>query len=90
MAYQMKAKNQIGAFQERDWGHWFEYSANPEMILSPLAHGGKNVVFPHIVWVCDGYRYAIVKKTCVHIITDETENGWVVEKWDIKNRSQYA
>ena len=90
MAYQMHAQDVIGSFQERDTGNWFEFSQNPEMILSPPAHGGRNVTFPHIVWVGDGYRYAKVGRTVVHIIIDEDERGWVVEKWDIKNQRVYA
>ena len=90
MAFQIHAENISGAFQEKDTGNWFEFSENPEMILSPPAHGGRNTVFPHIIWTGDGYRYAKVGKTVVHIITDETEIGWVVEKWYIKNRREYA
>lgn len=82
----------LGSFVEKDHGKIFEYRRNPDMILSPLAHGGKNVVFPHIVYVgpLQETRYAFVKGTCVHIITDETEFGWVVEKWNISKHRRYA
>jgi hypothetical protein len=79
-----------GYFQEASHGKTFEYSDNPEMILSPLAHGGKNVQFPHIVWVgpLSERRFAYVKGSVAHVITDEYERDgqsyWVVEKWDIK------
>ena len=44
----------LGSFREKDYGHLFEFSVNtfddqPE--------------YPHLVWVRDGLRYAVVKKT---------------------------
>jgi hypothetical protein len=77
----------LGSFVEKDCGHTFEFSRNDETILAPLAHGGKNVVYPHKVWVgpLGEYRYAKVGKTCIHVITDETDFGWIVQKWEIKN-----
>lgn len=82
----------LGCFTEKDHGNVFEYSENTETILSPLAHGGKNVRFPHIVWVgpLQETRYAFVKGSVAHIITDETEFGWVIEKWDIKKHRKYG
>jgi hypothetical protein len=81
-----------GSFVERDCGHTFEFSQADEMILAPPAHGGKNMVYPHKVWVgpLGEYRYAKVGKTCVHIITDETDFGWIVQKWEIKNSRIYS
>jgi hypothetical protein len=80
-----------GCFEEKDYGRFFEYSQNDELVLAPPAHGGKNMEFPHKVWVGDGsYRHARVGKTVVHIITDETDIGWVVEKWYIKNHRSYV
>jgi hypothetical protein len=82
----------LGSFVEKDYEKIFEYTDNPELVLAPLAHGGKNVQFPHLVYVgpLQETRQALVKGTCVHIITDETEFGWVVEKWDIKKHRKYA
>jgi hypothetical protein len=76
----------IGYFTECDHGQFFEYSLNSDLVLAPPAHGGKNMTFPHKVWVgpLAEYRFAKVMKTCIHIITNETEFGWVVEKWNIK------
>lgn len=87
----------IGFFIETENGYPFEFSANPELTLAPLAHGGKNVDFPHLVWVCDpvpgidcGYRKALVKKTVAHVITDERDDGSLrVEKWNIKDHRIY-
>ncbi len=80
----------LGSFFEKEHGHLFEFSKNPELILAPPAHGGRNMDFPHLVWVGDGTpRHAKVGKTVVHIITNETENGWVVEKWQIKGHRLY-
>lgn len=81
----------LGIFNEKDHGNYFEYSKNDQIILAPPAHGGKNMQFKHKVWVGNGeYRYAHVGKTVVHIITDETNIGWVVEKWYIKNHREYV
>lgn len=88
----------LGSFREKEFGKLFEFSANPELTLAPPAHGGRNMEFPHLVWVTTpvegidcGYRKAKVGKTVVHIITDEDEYGRaVVEKWDIKNFVKYA
>lgn len=87
----------VGYFTETTQGHVFDYSENPEQILSPPAHGGRNRVFPHVVWVGPegdpgrGYRYALVLKTCVHIIIDEMPDGkWCVVKWDICKHRQLS
>ena len=99
MAHYTYTKDPIGVFTERDTGNYFEFSHNHDhMVLAPPAHGGRNMEFPHRVWVggegvCGmrGYRYARVLKTVVHIITDEDEYGRaVVEKWYIKNHREYA
>ena len=99
MSFYTHTKNPIGSFVEKDTGNHFEYSLNEgEMVLSPPAHGGRNMEFPHKVWVgsegvCGdrGYRYAKVGKTVVHIITNEDEFGRsVVEKWHIKNCIKYV
>ena len=81
----------IGCFTESDHGHRFDYSIHDVFVLAPPAHGGKNMRFPHKVCVgsLGEYRAAKVMKTCVHIITGETDFGWVVEKWNIKNHQRY-
>ena len=81
----------IGCFTESDYGHRFDYSMHDDFVLAPPAHGGKNTRFPHKVWVgsLGEYRAAKVMKTCVHIITGETDFGWIVEKWNIKNHQRY-
>jgi|SRR6056297_3055622 len=97
MAYYAYAENPIGAFTERDTGNYFEFSENPELKLAPPAHGGRNMEYPHRVWVggggvcgMTGWRYANVGKTVVHIITDEDDCGRaVVEKWNIKDHRTY-
>jgi hypothetical protein len=85
----------LGSFYEKDTGNFFEFSSNPELTLSPPAHGGRNMEFPHLVWVTTpwkmdcGYRKAWVGKTVVHIITDERDGKNVVEKWHIKKYKLY-
>ena len=99
MSYYTYAKDTIGQFVEQDTGNYFEFSMNPDdTVLAPPAHGGRNMEFPHIVWVggegvcgMTGYRYARVMETVVHIITDEDDRGHaVVEKWDIKKKVDYT
>ena len=82
----------LGCFVEKSHGKLFEYALNDEVILSVLAHGGKNVRFPHKIFVGPNadQRYAFVKGTVAHVIVDETDFGWIVEKWDIKNHKNYA
>ena len=94
MAYTTYAQDQIGAFTEVDAGNTFEYSWNKEELEGSdfWAYGN----FPHKVWVASaqiggdsGWRYARVLKTRLYIVTDEDENGPVVEKWHIKNHRNY-
>lgn len=96
MAFWSHTKDTVGRFVEKEVGNYFEYSMNDELVLAPPSHGGKNMVFPHKVWVGglvndQGWRAAKVCKTVVHIITDEDEYGrMVVQKWDIKNHVVYG
>src|SRR6056300_570146 len=99
MSFHTYTQDPVGQFVERDTGNYFEYSLNPaDTVLAPPAHGGRNMEYPHIVWVggegvCGmrGYRYAKVLKNVVHIITNEDDYGRaVVEKWHIKNHSEYV
>lgn len=81
----------LGYFTEKTNGKLFDYAAADQMILSPLAHGGKNVVFPHVIYVglAGETRYAYVKGAVAHVITDETDNGWIIEKWDITKHRKF-
>ena len=77
-----------GAFIEKDHGNLFEYDL----------HGGSLLPeYPHRVWVSEnpvndsGWRYALVKKTVVYIVTDEADDGQpVVQKWSIKAHRIYS
>jgi hypothetical protein len=83
----------LGCFVEKDFGKTFEYIENQEMVLHPLAHSGKNVRFPHLIFVGPNgteTRDAIVKGTVAHVVTDETDDGYIIEKWDIKNHRKYT
>ena len=94
MSYALLGVTSIsGSFVERDYGHTFEYIDNPELVLHVSAHGGKNVRFPHLIFVGpfgQETRQALVKGSVVHVVTDETEFGFVVEKWNIKNHRKYT
>ena len=91
MAYQIYTKDPIGIFTEKDTGNYFEFSLNDDMDMPEYYK------FPHKVWVGgdriggdQGYRYAEVKSTVAYIVTDEDENGPVIEKWKIKGLKEYA
>lgn len=81
-----------GYFTEKDYGNVFEYVDvdKDDFFLAPLAHGGKNVRYPHKIFVgpLGETRYAFVKGSVAHVVIDETAvDGlpmYVVEKWDIK------
>jgi hemolysin-activating ACP:hemolysin acyltransferase len=82
----------LGCFTEKDYGHKFEYIENPEKVLHVPAHGGKNIYFPHLVFVgpLGETRRALIKGSVVHIVTDETDEGYLVEKWNIKQHRKYT
>ena len=91
MAYYTHTQNPIGVFVEKDTGNYFEYSVNDDVV-----EGINNEFYPHKVWVggegvcgMSGYRYANVKKTVCYIITDEDENGIVLERWYLKSNKEY-
>ena len=91
MGYAKADVKTVGYFTEKSFGKTFDYAMNDEMILSPLAHGGKNVVFPHIIFIGPNHerRYAFVKDTVAHVIIDELAHGWVVVKWDIHKHRKF-
>ena len=77
-----------GAFIEKDHGNFFEYDLHGESLFPE---------YPHRVWVSEnpvndsGWRYALVKKTVVYIVTDEADDGQpVVQKWSIKAHRIYS
>ena len=82
-----------GSFIERQYGKTFEYTDNPEFVLHVPAHGGKLVHFPHLVYVgppgATQTRRALVKGIVAHVVTDETEFGFVTEKWHIAKHRIY-
>ena len=82
----------LGCFTERDYGHRFEYVENPEKVLHVPAHGGKLTHFPLLVFVgpLGETRMALVKGSVVHILIDETDQGYLIEKWNIKQHRKYT
>lgn len=87
-------QNVLGRFVEVSRGNTFEYSVNDVgLILAPAAHGGKNIEYKHKIWVgpnAEEFRFANVGKTVAHVIVDENENGFVTEKWVIKQHREYS
>ena len=87
----------LGGFNEKDHGHFFEFSQNlGEDAIDQLMLG---LGYPHKIWVASnprlfeasGYRYGNVLKTVAHLVTDEADDGSViVEKWNIKGRTDYT
>lgn len=74
----------FGRFTEKSHGHTFEYAER--------RHPDDNFVpdYPHMIYVGDGQtRIAKVLKTVAWVVIDETENGPVFVKWDIKNHCIY-
>ena len=95
MAFHTYTEAPVGRFVERDTGNYFEYSINEDMMDLGCEWAAEE--YPHKVWVGgeriggdQGFRYAIVKKTVAYIVTDEDENGPVVEKWYLKKNVAYA
>lgn len=90
MAYLTYTVDPIGSFVEKDVGNTFEYSFNDEQ--------GDMPQWPHRVWVASGkigndsgWRYAKVMNTVAYIVVDENDYGEaVVEKWNIKKRTDYV
>lgn len=77
-------QNIRGLFVEKDHGRYFEYQDNPNP-ESP---------YPHQIFVGSGgfdteIRLALIKKTVAYIVVDETDQGFITEKWSIKNHSKY-
>ena len=71
----------LGQFREKEYDHLFEFSEN---------NTGMYEAYPHLIWVKDGYRYGVVKKTVAYVAIDEYEGGdFHVEKWSIKNFREY-
>lgn len=83
----------IGSFIEKSYGKTFEYTENQEFVLHTPAHGGKLVHFPHLIYVGprgEETRRALVKDSVAHVVVDENQFGFVVEKWEIKKHRKYA
>jgi len=76
----------VGEFREKDHGKIFHYSKT-----EPNSWGAKHG-FPHEIHMFDGHkRFAHVKGTVAHVITDEDEHGKpVVDKWNIKQHKKYT
>jgi len=78
-----------GYFTEKTFGNTFEYIKNPELVLLPPAHGGRNVEYPHLIFVgpLAETRMARVLGNVAHVVVDEkTRDGepwFVIEKWEI-------
>ena len=95
MGYYTYTEAPIGNFIEKEHGNNFEYSVNEEQDAYSLSLVGD---YPHKVWVGSlqiggdsGWRYALVKKTVVYIVTDEADDGSpVVQKWSIKAPRIYS
>jgi hypothetical protein len=81
-------------FKHSDTGVFFNYGdAGSDAVLAPPPQGGRNVVYPHKVYLNNavheqGWRHALVKGSVAYVITDEIEGGDgivynVCERWAI-------
>lgn len=82
----------VGSFVETEHGRRFDYRESPECVMHVPAHGGGERVFPHLIFVGPGgveTRRALVLETVAHVVIDETEDGFLVEKWNIKKHRKF-
>jgi len=84
MALAPISEKPIGYFVEREFGKHFQYSLND------------STEYPHKLWVTTpregidcGWRQARILKTVAYVVIDDGENGLVVEKWQIKNHTNW-
>ena len=77
----------IGQFREKEFGHLFEYSANPNYGID----AEWDTEWPHIIWVGHGeQRSGRVVKTVAYVITDIHPDGdLMVNNWAIKGHRIY-
>jgi hypothetical protein len=80
----------LGQFKEVSYGQVFEYGLRTSDDQTFVSE------YPHLVYVSSKSeagmnlsRYAKVLKTVAYIVTDEDENGPIVEKWIIKGHRLY-
>lgn len=88
-----------GYFTEKEYGKVFEYMNVDEkdIFFSPLAHGGKNVRYPHKIFVgpLGETRYAFVKGSVAHVVVNETSDylgrsKFIIEKWNIRKHRKLS
>ena len=82
-------------FKHAETGVFFDYGdADRDAILAPPPHGGRNVIYPHKVYLNSevhgqGWRHALVKGGVAYVIIDERESdgvSWLVsQRWPIKS-----
>lgn len=80
-------ENNIGEFQERDYGNWFTYKKTTDEWA--ISHGYE---FQIDVNDLTGrpYRFAKILKTVAYVVVDEDENGApVFEKWHLKRHNVF-
>lgn len=85
----------MSSFKHADTGVYFDYGdAGTDTILAPPPHGGRNVTYPHKVYLNNevhgqGWRHALVKRGVAYVVVDERESdgvSWnVIERWPISN-----
>ena len=97
MAFAPRQKEVIGEFVEKGEANWFQYTEMDEIVLHPDLKTGRNVVYPHKLWVThvqapyeQGWRQALVKGTVAYVVVDETDDSFIIEKWNIKGHRKYS
>jgi len=68
----------------------FEYTNDLSQHIPGLEYWLRIQGINAIIFVADGTRPVILKKTVAYVGVDENENGIVFEKWAIKNHVQYV
>tara|TARA_R110002020_G_scaffold55453_1_gene153808 strand:- start:7 stop:318 length:312 start_codon:yes stop_codon:yes gene_type:complete len=74
-----------GCFKNAETGVIFDYATRTAF------DGDWAANHPHVIFMSDGsVRFATIKKTVAHVVTDEAADGTPIsECWPIKNHRQY-
>ena len=77
-----------GSFTNAETNLPFDFVSVPVKEQIVVDINGKLQLAQHKVFVgpngCET-RFAVIKKTVAYVVVDETDFGWVVERWQIRN-----
>lgn len=77
----------LGQFSHTETKVRFEYGSR----VSINSEEPSYLEYPNVVFLIDGNtRFAKIKKTVAYVVIDEDENGWVIEKWPLRQHKKYT